>query len=125
MKVSIIIPAYNEAKIIRLVVEDLVKKYPEHEVLLVDDGSLDDTAEIALNAGAEVIRHAVNQGYGSSWKSGVRHAKGDILVFFDGGVRIFLERYLPPLVLLKVWSIGKQNKVPFCPPWNVLIIGCF
>jgi len=84
MNVSVVIPAFNEADVIGGVVSELKEKYPEYEILLIDDGSEDSTAEIASSKGAKVIQHAVNQGYGSSWKSGVTHAKEDVLVFFDG-----------------------------------------
>jgi len=83
-RISIIIPAYNEA----LTIGDLVLKtkelYPDVEVIVVNDGSVDDTAAIAKDAGAHVYSHPYNIGNGAAIKSGIRIAGGDILVFMDG-----------------------------------------
>jgi hypothetical protein len=81
--VTVIVPALNEADAIGRVVGDLVALYPEYEVLVVDDGSTDRTAEIAAAAGARVIRHEWNEGYGASLKTACRAARGDIVVCFD------------------------------------------
>ncbi len=82
-KVSIIIPAYNEAENIGTLVEELRNAYPESEILVVDDGSTDATADVALGAGANVYSHPYNIGNGAAVKSGIRSATGDILVFMD------------------------------------------
>jgi len=82
--VTIVVPALNEAGAIGKVVEGLVARYPEYEILVVDDGSTDDTARIAASAGAHVIRHEWNKGYGASLRTGCRHARGDVVVSFDG-----------------------------------------
>jgi glycosyltransferase involved in cell wall biosynthesis len=82
--VTIIVPALNEAGAIGAVVEELVRRYPEYEVLVIDDGSQDNTGEIAESAGARVIRHQWNKGYGASLRTGCRSARGEVLVFFDG-----------------------------------------
>lgn len=83
-EVSIVIPAYNEASTIAEVVESLHSLHPSYEILVVDDGSLDDTAQKAVAAGAKVVRHPYNIGNGAAVKSGIRAAAGDILVFMDG-----------------------------------------
>lgn len=54
------------------------------EVLVVDDGSSDDTALIAAGAGAQVVRQPYNKGNGAAVKAGIRAAQGDILVLMDG-----------------------------------------
>lgn len=82
--VSVIIPAFNEAASIVRVVEKLRSLYPGFEVLVVDDGSSDDTAGVAAQAGANVLRHPYNIGNGAAIKSGIRRACGDIFVFLDG-----------------------------------------
>lgn len=84
LTVSIILPAFNEAQAIDKVIRQLVTLYPDAEVIVVDDGSTDDTAAIAREAGAMVIRHPYNIGNGAAVKSGIRKASGDVLVFMDG-----------------------------------------
>jgi hypothetical protein len=82
--VTVIVPALNEAGAIGQVVRDLTARYPEHEILVIDDGSTDDTGDVAASAGAHVIRHDWNRGYGESLKTGCRHARGEVVVCFDG-----------------------------------------
>jgi glycosyltransferase involved in cell wall biosynthesis len=83
LSVSIIIPAYNEEQAVGEVVRQLKCRYPNHEILVVDDGSADATAERAAAAGARVIRHPVNRGYGSALSSGIRAVRSDVVVFVD------------------------------------------
>ncbi len=83
-KISIIIPAYNEAQTVGDLVSKIVELYPEFEVLVINDDSTDDTSAVAKNAGANVHNHPYNIGNGAAIKSGIRTASGDILVFMDG-----------------------------------------
>lgn len=83
-KISIIIPAYNEAQSIGDLVSKIVELYPEFEVLIINDGSTDYTDAVARGAGAHVHSHPYNVGNGAAVKSGIRIASGDILVFMDG-----------------------------------------
>jgi len=82
-KISIIIPAHNEAENIGTLVREIRSLYPEAEVIVVNDGSTDETAKAAHEAGAEVYSHPYNIGNGAAIKSGIRAASGDILVFMD------------------------------------------
>ena len=84
IKVSIIIPAFNESPTIGNIVEEIKNLYPDFEVLVVDDNSTDNTAEVAKDAGAVVHSHPYNIGNGASIKTGIRNATGNILVFMDG-----------------------------------------
>jgi glycosyltransferase involved in cell wall biosynthesis len=84
VKISIIIPAHNEAENIGTLVREIGSLYPEAEVIVVDDGSTDDTAKVAHEAGAKVYSHPYNIGNGAAIKSGIRAASGDIMVFMDG-----------------------------------------
>jgi glycosyltransferase involved in cell wall biosynthesis len=82
--VSIVIPAYNEMHSIGEVVSELKRLHPDFEIIVVNDGSTDDTAAIAHKAGATVYSHPYNIGNGSAVKTGIRVANGKILVFMDG-----------------------------------------
>lgn len=83
-KVSVIIPAFNEAQVIGGLVKSIRGRYPDFEVIVIDDGSEDDTARAALEAGARVYAHPYNIGNGAAVKSGIRLATGEMLVFMDG-----------------------------------------
>lgn len=82
--ISIIIPVYNEAAAIGIVVEKIKSLYPNFETIVVNDGSTDNTAEVAKQAGAIVYSHPYNIGNGAAIKSGIRIASGEVLVFIDG-----------------------------------------
>ncbi|MGI9225541.1 MAG: glycosyltransferase family 2 protein [Woeseiaceae bacterium] len=83
-KLSIIIPAKNEAVSIGGLVSEIRRMYEHAEILVVDDGSDDDTADFAKQAGATVIGHPISLGNGAAVKAGARAASGDILVMMDG-----------------------------------------
>ena len=82
--VSVVIPAYNEAGAIAAVVEALAAAAPWREVLVIDDGSTDETSAQAARAGARVIRHPYNKGNGASVKTGIRAATGEYILIVDG-----------------------------------------
>lgn len=81
---SIVVPAKNEAGAIGTVVAVALEHYPDAEVIVVDDGSDDDTARVAQEAGATVVRHPESLGNGAAVKAGARAASGDIIAFMDG-----------------------------------------
>ena len=80
---SIIIPALDEARNIRLWLRQACEVCPDAEILVIDDGSTDDTDLAAREAGARVVRHPYTIGNGAAIKSGIRAAQGDLLVFMD------------------------------------------
>ncbi len=81
--VSIVMPARNEAAVIGEVVASAKRACPQAEILVVDDGSDDDTGRLAAEAGAKVLRHPVSLGNGAAVKAGARAATGDVLVLMD------------------------------------------
>jgi glycosyltransferase involved in cell wall biosynthesis len=82
-EVSVVIPAFNEEAGIAAVVKDVLARHPWHEVLVVDDGSNDETAARAASAGARVIRHPYNKGNGAAVKTGIREATGTVVLLMD------------------------------------------
>lgn len=82
-QLTILIPAFNEAATIGDVLDQLHALYPLSEVLVVDDGSTDETAALAETRGARLIRHPYNKGNGASVKTGLRNATRDLVIIFD------------------------------------------
>jgi glycosyltransferase involved in cell wall biosynthesis len=82
--VSVIIPAFNEENTLGGIVREILGLHSHFEVLVINDGSTDKTAEVAAAAGAKVYSHPYNIGNGASIKTGIRMAQGEFLVFLDG-----------------------------------------
>jgi glycosyltransferase involved in cell wall biosynthesis len=87
MDLSIILPVYNEEKSIKKVIEDLInnidsKKY-NIEIIVVNDGSTDDTKSIAESCGVLIIDHPVNLGYGTALMTGIEKSNNEYIVTID------------------------------------------
>jgi glycosyltransferase involved in cell wall biosynthesis len=80
---SVIIPAFREPEAIGRVVSALVAAGPWHEIIVVDDGSGDETGAHAAAAGAIVARHPYNKGNGAAVKTGLRRATGEHILIID------------------------------------------
>jgi glycosyltransferase involved in cell wall biosynthesis len=82
-KVSIVLPAKNEAEPLAQLLPRIRATCPDAEIIVVDDGSTDATADVAARLGARVVRHPYSIGNGGAVKTGARAANGEILVFLD------------------------------------------
>jgi len=82
--VSIIIPAKNEHAGLSVLLPALRKKYPTAEIIVVNDGSSDDTPNVCVTHNVVLLSHPYSIGNGAAIKTGARAAKGKILVFMDG-----------------------------------------
>jgi glycosyltransferase involved in cell wall biosynthesis len=83
MRVSAIVPAYNEGPRIAAVLDVVRQSEMVDEILVVDDGSSDDTAEVAAAHGAKVVRMGHNFGKGGAVARGIESTLGDVLLFLD------------------------------------------
>ena len=80
---SIVLPAKNETAGLQKVLPLIRAQYPEADLIVVDDGSTDDSADVATHYGARVVVHPRSLGNGAAVKSGARAAIGDVIVFMD------------------------------------------
>lgn len=87
LSVSVIIPAHNEADNIKTVISATKKVREVDEILVVNDGSTDDTVNVAKKCGAKVISIIENKGKGHAMKIGGARSKGDVLVFLDADLK--------------------------------------
>lgn len=83
LSVSVIIPAHNEEKEIGEIVRRILAVRSDFEVLVINDGSTDDTASAAEAAGARVISHPYNLGNGAAVKTGIREARNEVILMLD------------------------------------------
>lgn len=119
---TIIIPAYNEEKGIRSVLESMKKLSREFEVIVVDDGSDDSTSHEAKKYKEfKLITHSINKGYGAAIKTGVKHASSDVIIIIDADGtypcdKIFdlIKKYQQGNIDMVVGArTGKKVKIPF------------
>lgn len=80
---SIVLPAKNESAGLGRVLPELKRHHPEAQIIVVDDGSTDDTIGLCRSHGVEVVSHPYGMGNGAAVKSGGRAASGEILIFMD------------------------------------------
>ncbi|MHA3098253.1 glycosyltransferase family 2 protein [Acinetobacter brisouii] len=83
VKISVVLPAKNEAAAIGQTIEQILALQLVDEVIVVNDGSSDQTLQVAEQAGAKVTSHPYSKGNGAAIKTGARHAQGEIIIFMD------------------------------------------
>jgi glycosyltransferase involved in cell wall biosynthesis len=88
---SIILPAKNESVSLRKLLPELTDLYKEAEIIIVNDGSDDETSDICSQYDVKVISHPYPKGNGAAIKTGTRAASGDVLVFMDADGQHSLE----------------------------------
>lgn len=123
-KLSLVLPAHNEADNIEAVVSRAQTVLPdvvrEHEIIVVDDGSVDLTGEIADQLAAEhqsvrVVHHPRNRGYGSALRSGFEAATGDLIMFMDADRQFDISDitrlipYVPEYDIVAGYRIRRQD----------------
>jgi glycosyltransferase involved in cell wall biosynthesis len=98
--ISVILPARNEAAGLRSLLSKLVAMLPEAEIIVVNDGSDDDTLKVCAEHPVRVVSHPYAKGNGAAVKSGARAANGDVLIFMDadgqhkpGDIPALLEKF--------------------------------
>jgi len=113
MKVSFVIPAYNEEKSIeRCVKSALMQNYKDLEIIVVDDGSKDRTAEVAKKLNVRVVRNKKNLGIAESMNRGIKTAKGDFIVTLHADAELIGRNWIRDM--LKIFETDKSICVVTC-----------
>ncbi len=117
-KVVIVMPAFNEENMVGRVIK-AVKKRGFNNIIVVDDGSKDNTTEVSLNAGADVVVHPLNRGLGAALGTGIQEGvtRGyDIIVTFDSDGQHHpddIEKVISPIAKMRADAvIGTRLKNP-------------
>jgi glycosyltransferase involved in cell wall biosynthesis len=97
-KIVAIVPAFNEEKNVGGVLKVLLDSKIFNEVILVDDGSVDNTAEVGLRLGVKVVKLEQNGGKGNAMRAGVLAADADIIAFFDADLLGLSQNHIKLLV---------------------------
>lgn len=134
MKISAIIPAFNEEKTIASIIKEVKLNPLISEVIVIDDGSFDDTFNVAKKSGAKTIKILKNKGKGGAMERGVKETDASILIFIDADLVNFnsahIDLMLKPVILGEAeMSLGaidrsklgkifswlvERTKMPFC-----------
>ncbi|MBI5621700.1 glycosyltransferase family 2 protein [Candidatus Falkowbacteria bacterium] len=124
MNIYIVVPAYNEARHISQTVGDLKKQFPPKNIVVVDDGSVDDTFTLAQTLGVVALRHRINRGQGAALQTGNEYALShgaEAIVHFDAdGQHQASEvgQWIAPIiagtadVVLGSRFLGTQSNIP-------------
>jgi len=120
---TIIIPAFNEAQAISSVIEKVQITCSDiiTEIIVIDDGSSDETSFLSQQTGAKVLIHKQNRGYGASLKTGIRHAKTDFVLTMDADGQHRAEdlRYLWEIADSHDMVVGQRTKLIHSSLWRM------
>lgn len=117
LELAVIVPALNEEAGIENVVRGLRQALPGAEILVIDDGSSDRTGQLASQAGATVLRHRQNRGYGASLKTGIRHTRREYLLLCDADGQHRIEDILKVLAAAPGYDmvVGARSRESHAP----------
>lgn len=128
--ISVVLPAYNEEanvpRTVANVVEALAGLFDDYEIIVVDDGSRDRTAEVALALGdanprLRLVRHEVNKGYGAALYTGFRSARKDLVFMTDSDAQFDVREIRRLLPLLDGADLAIGYRDPRRDPWHRLL----
>jgi len=115
-EITVIIPAYNEERGIGEVIDKtkdaMENTRTSYEIIVVDDGSTDETAAIVKEKSVKLIQHPYNKGYGAALKTGVKNAKGNVVLFIDADAQQNaddIQKLLEPIEEYDM-VVGKRTK---------------
>jgi glycosyltransferase involved in cell wall biosynthesis len=114
MKVAAIIPAYNEEKNISLVLSVATQIEEISEILVVNDGSMDKTSQIAASFGVRVLELKENQGKGLALRAGVNHTSAPIVIFLDADLIGLTRKHIKDLILPIIYDYADMTLGIFC-----------
>ena len=126
LPVSVVIPAYNRPRMVARAVRSALEQRPRPpaEVIVVDDCSTDDTGAAASAAGARVIRHDVNRGYGGALLSGFAASEKEWIFYTDGDAQYdaseitrCIDAVTADVDVVQGWKMGRGD------PWYRKLIG--
>lgn len=106
MRISVLVPAYNEQQTIAATIDSLRRALPTAELVVVDDGSTDKTGEIAAARGALVLRHASNRGKAEALLTGLHESRGEVVAMVDGDMGRWAAEVAP---LVEAVAAGRSD----------------
>lgn len=97
MKISVLIPAYNEIKTMRLIIQRVKETNLVHEILVIDDGSTDGTRDVLMELQDQgeirALFHEKNAGKGAALQTGIKNAEGDVIIIQDADLEYNPQEY--------------------------------
>ena len=106
--ISIIVPAFNEEEVIGSVVKSIHSAFPNSEIIVVNDGSTDNTAVEISGSSVIILNHDLNRGYGAALKTGISKSQNECIVITDADGTYPNER-IPELI--KIFQEGNYDMV--------------